>query len=119
VGTARAVVPRMLAQGEGWIVNVAAGAAMHGSAGMGAYAASKSAVLRITESMSAELRDRGIHVNCVLPSIVDTPRNREDMPAADFTRWVGPDALADIIAFLASPAARALHGACVPVTNLT
>jgi NAD(P)-dependent dehydrogenase (short-subunit alcohol dehydrogenase family) len=119
MSAARAVVPRMMAQREGWIVNVAAGAATRGGAGMGAYAASKSAVMRLTESMSAELRDFGIHVNCVSPSIIDTPRNREDMPGVDFSRWVSPEALAEVIAFLASPAARAVHGACIPVTNLT
>ena len=119
LSTARVVVPRMLARGEGWIVNVAAGAALRGAAGMGAYAASKAAVMRLTESMSAELRDAGIHVNCVLPSIIDTPRNRQNMPDADPGRWVRPEDLAEVIAFLSSPAARAVHGACIPVTNLS
>lgn len=117
--TARVVVPLMLANGGGSIVNVGASAALRGGAAMGAYAAAKSAVLRLTESMSAELKDRGVNVNCVLPSIVDTPRNRQDMPGADPARWVAPDALAEVIAFLASTAARAIHGACIPVTNLS
>jgi NAD(P)-dependent dehydrogenase (short-subunit alcohol dehydrogenase family) len=116
---ARAVVPSMLAQGQGWIVNVAAGAALRGAAHMGAYAASKSAVMRLTESMAAELRTRGIHVNCVLPSILDTPENRAAMPDADPGHWVSPEDLAAVIRFLASPAARAVHGAALPVSGLS
>jgi NAD(P)-dependent dehydrogenase (short-subunit alcohol dehydrogenase family) len=85
---------------------------------MGAYAAAKSALVRLTESMSAELRQYGINVNCVLPSTLDTPANRESMPDADPAGWVAPDALADIILFLASDKARALHGAAIPVTGL-
>jgi NAD(P)-dependent dehydrogenase (short-subunit alcohol dehydrogenase family) len=115
---ARAVVPRMLAAGHGFIVNVAAYAALHASADMGAYAASKSAVVRLTEAMSAELREHGINVNCVLPTIIDTPENRRAMPKADHGRWVDPSDLASIIAFLASSAARAIHGAAIPVTGL-
>lgn len=117
--TARAVVPAMLASGGGRIVNVGAGAAGKGGAHMGAYAASKSAVARLTESMAAELRERGINVNCVLPSIIDTPENRKDMPKADPARWVSPASLAEVIAFLASDAARDIHGASVPVTGLS
>lgn len=116
--TARAVVPRMLAAGGGAIVNVGAGAAARGGARMGAYAASKSAVARLTESMSAELRDKGINVNCVLPSIIDTPENRKEMPKADPSRWVAPADLAQVIVFLCSPAARAVHGASMPVVGL-
>ena len=86
---------------------------------MGAYSASKSAVARLTESMSAELRERGIRVNAVLPTIIDTPENRRDMPTADPARWVAPVDLAEVIAFLASPAARAIHGASVPVSGLS
>jgi NAD(P)-dependent dehydrogenase (short-subunit alcohol dehydrogenase family) len=85
---------------------------------MGAYAASKSALIRLTESMAAELKDRSINVNCVLPSIIDTPDNRAAMPKADASRWVAPAALADVIAFLCSDAARAVHGAAIPVTGL-
>lgn len=119
LSTARVVVPGMLEQGSGCIVNIGAGAALSGTASMGAYAAAKSAVLRLTESMSAELRDRGIRVNCVLPSIVDTPQNRRDLPSADPGRWVSPAALADVIVFLASPSAAAIHGACIPVRGLS
>lgn len=115
---ARAVVPRMLQAKRGCIVNVAAHAALRAMANAGAYAASKSVVMRLTEAMSAELREHGINVNCVLPTIIDTPENRRAMPHADFARWVAPDDLARIIVFLASPAARAIHGAAIPVTGL-
>jgi NAD(P)-dependent dehydrogenase (short-subunit alcohol dehydrogenase family) len=114
---ADAVVPQLLAQGGGRIVTVGAAGAQRGSAQMGAYCAAKSAVLRLTEAMSAELRDHHVNVNCVLPSIIDTPENRAAMPDADITRWVSPAALADVIAFLASEAARAIHGAAIPVTG--
>jgi len=113
----RAVVPAMLQAGAGAIVNVGATAALRGAAGMGAYCASKDAVIRLTEAMAAELRDDGIRVNCVLPSIIDTPENRAAMPDADFSRWVAPEALADVIVFLASRGARAVHGAAVPVAG--
>ena len=86
---------------------------------MGAYCASKDVVIRITEAMAAELRDSNINVNCVLPSIIDTPENRAAMPDADHTRWVAPDALAKVIAFLASDDARAIHGAAIPVVGLS
>jgi len=116
---ARAVVPPMLAAASGKIVNVAAMAALAGKAGMGAYAASKSATIRLTETMAAELRDKGINVNCVMPSIIDTPQNRAAMPDADPGRWVTPAAVAEVILFLASDAARAIHGAAVPVVGLS
>ncbi|MCK9515038.1 MAG: SDR family NAD(P)-dependent oxidoreductase [Ottowia sp.] len=116
---ASAVVPHMLEAGSGKIVNIGAFAARHGEAGKGAYIASKSAVIRLTESMALELRAQGINVNCVLPTIIDTPANRAAMPDADPARWVAPEALADVIAFLASDAARAVHGAALPVTGLS
>lgn len=119
IRTARAVVPRMLAAGSGSIVNVGAASALAGKAEMGAYCASKSAVIRLTESMAAELRDRRINVNCVLPSIIDTSQNRSAMPDADPQRWVSPEALADVVVFLASDAARAVHGAAIPVVGLS
>jgi len=118
IHTARAVVPGMIAAGCGKIVNIAALAGLAGKANMGAYSASKSAVIRLTESMSAELRDKGINVNCILPSIIDTPQNRADMPGADPRRWVAPEALAEVVLFLASESARAIHGAAIPVTGL-
>jgi NAD(P)-dependent dehydrogenase (short-subunit alcohol dehydrogenase family) len=117
--TARAVVPHMIAAGGGKIVNVGAYAAQKGAAQMGAYIASKSAVIRLTETMAAELRDKNINVNCVLPTIIDTPENRAAMPKADPRRWVAPEDLASVIVFLASDAARAIHGAALPVTGLS
>jgi NAD(P)-dependent dehydrogenase (short-subunit alcohol dehydrogenase family) len=118
INTARAVVPGMLAAGQGKIVSIAAIAALGGKENMGAYSASKSAVIRLTESMSAELREKGINVNCILPSIIDTPQNRAAMSKADPRRWVAPEALAEVILFLASDAARAIHGAAIPVSGL-
>lgn len=115
----RAVVPHMLEAGRGKVINVGAFAAQKGGARMGAYAASKSAVIRLTESMAAELREKGINVNCVLPTIIDTPENRAAMPQADPGRWVAPEDLAAAIVFLASPAARAIHGAALPVSGLS
>ena len=115
----RAVVPTMLARGGGKIVNVAAAAAQKGTARMGAYAASKAGVVRLTEAMAAELRDRNVNVNCVLPTIIDTPDNRAAMPDADPARWVAPGDLANAIVFLASDEARAIHGAALPVTGLS
>ena len=99
--------------------DVGAYGAQKGGAKMGAYAASKSAVMRLTESMSAELRDRGINVNAVLPTTLDTPENRKAMPDADPAKWVALDDLAGVIVFLASSRARAIHGALVPVTGLS
>ncbi|MFZ8371337.1 SDR family NAD(P)-dependent oxidoreductase, partial [Staphylococcus aureus] len=88
---------------KGRIVNVAAAAAAtRAGAGMGAYTASKAGVIKLTESLAEELKDQGVNVNAVLPSIIDTPANRADMPKADFSRWVAPDALAEVILFLAS-----------------
>ena len=116
---ARAVVPVMLKAGGGKIVNIGAFAAQKGAAQMGAYIASKSAVIRLTETMAAELREKNINVNCVLPTIIDTPENRAAMPKADPKRWVAPAELAQVIVFLASDAARAIHGAALPVTALS
>ena len=82
---------------------------------MGAYAASKAGVQRLTESLSEELKDRGITVNAILPGTIDTPRNRLDMPKADFTRWVSPEAIAQVILFLASAEAASVTGAAIPV----
>jgi NAD(P)-dependent dehydrogenase (short-subunit alcohol dehydrogenase family) len=117
--TARAVVPHMLKAGRGKIINVGAFAAQKGAANMGAYVASKSAVIRLTESMALELREKNINVNCVLPTILDTPQNRADMPKADPKRWVALQDLAGAIVFLASEDARAIHGAALPVTGLS
>lgn len=111
----QAVLPHLLARGGGRIVNVGAAAAGHAGLGMGAYAAAKAGVARLTETMAEELKDRGITVNAVLPSILDTPANRADMPQADFTRWVSPTALARVIAFLLGDDAAPVTGALIPV----
>jgi NAD(P)-dependent dehydrogenase (short-subunit alcohol dehydrogenase family) len=114
----RAAVPQMLAQGSGKIVNVAARAGLAGTAHHAAYAASKAAVVRLTETLAAELRSQGINANVVLPGAIDTPENRAAMPKADTGKWVAPASLADVILFLASPAARDIHGAAIPVYGL-
>jgi len=113
--TCRAIVPHMLRQGAGRIINVSARAALEGKARMGPYCASKAAVLTLTESLAAEHRLDGINVNCILPGTIDTPQNRAAMPEADFSRWVPPAALADVVVFLASEASRAVTGAAIPV----
>ena len=115
----RAVVPGMIEIGGGKIVNVGAFSAQKGLALMGAYSAAKDSVIRLTEAMAAELRDKNINVNCVLPTIIDTPENRAAMPGVDPSRWVAPEDLASAIAFLASNGARAIHGAALPVTALS
>lgn len=114
-----AVVPKMLAAKRGAIVNVGAMSAREGQGNMGAYCVAKSAVMRMTESLSKELRAHGINVNAVLPSIIDTPTNRADMPDANHAKWVDPNDLANVICFLGSDAARAMHGALVPVVGLS
>ena len=111
----RAVIPHMLDRGDGRIVNVSARAAREGKAHMAPYCASKAAVITLTESLSAELKDEGINVNCILPGTVDTPQNRAAMPDQDHGRWVPPAALANVILFLASDAARHVTGAAIPV----
>jgi len=111
----RAALPLMSAGGA--IVNIGAAAAARAEAGMGAYAASKSAVARLTEALAAELKAKGIRVNAVLPSIIDTPANRADMPDADFGKWVTTEELANVIAFLVSDKAGGVTGAAVAVTG--
>lgn len=117
VVASRAALPHLLARGNGRIVNIGAVGALKGATGMGAYAASKAGVMRFTEALAEELKDRGITVNAVLPSIIDTPQNRKDMPDADHARWVTPQALADVIVFLLGPGAQAVTGALVPVAG--
>jgi NAD(P)-dependent dehydrogenase (short-subunit alcohol dehydrogenase family) len=113
----QAALPYLLQAGAGRIVNVGAMAAGKAAAGMGAYAASKAGVAKLTEALADELKDRGITVNAVLPSMLDTPRNRLDMPKADFARWVAPVEAAEVIAFLVSDEARAVTGALIPVAG--
>jgi NAD(P)-dependent dehydrogenase (short-subunit alcohol dehydrogenase family) len=111
----RAALPHLKARGGGRIINIGAGAAARGSAGMGPYTASKAGLERLTESLADELKDLNITVNTILPGTIDTPANRADLPKADATRWVAPDAVADVIVFLASDAARAVTGAAIRV----
>jgi NAD(P)-dependent dehydrogenase (short-subunit alcohol dehydrogenase family) len=111
----RAVIPQMLNQSSGKIINVASRDGLHGSAGYAAYSASKSAVLRLTESLAGELKASNINVNCIMPGTIDTPQNRAAVPDGDFSKWVEPEAIADVIAFLASDASRAINGAALPV----
>ena len=113
------LVPAMVAQGRGRVINVGAVAATEGQAMMGAYLASKSATIRLTESLAEEVKRYGVNVNCVMPGVIDTPRNRADMPDADFAQWVRPEKMAEVIGFLASEASSAIHGASVPVRGLS
>lgn len=111
----RSALPALLERGGGRIVNIGAGAAAKAGRGMGAYTASKAGVQRLTEALADELKNRGVTVNAVLPGIIDTPRNRLDMPDADHARWVRPEQIAEVILFLASAEASAVTGAAVPV----
>lgn len=119
VNACKAALPYLQKQGLGRIVNVGAIGAIKGANGMGAYAASKSGVMRLTEALADEVKLQGITVNAVLPSIIDTPQNRTDMPEADFSRWVKPAEIASAIALLLSADASAITGALVPVTGRT
>lgn len=112
----RALLP-LLTASRGAIVNIGAAAATKAAAGMGAYAASKSGVARLTEALAEEVKAQRVRVNAILPSILDTPANRADMPDADFGNWVTPTQLAGVAAFLLSPAADAITGALIPVTG--
>ncbi|MEZ5735755.1 MAG: SDR family NAD(P)-dependent oxidoreductase [Novosphingobium sp.] len=110
-------LPELKKSAEGRIVNIGAGAAVKAAMGMGAYAASKSGVHRLTEALAEELAGSSVTVNAVLPSIIDTPTNRKDMPDADFSEWVKPEAIASVILFLASPGSHAVTGGLIPVTR--
>ena len=113
----QAALPYLVQAGDGRIVNIGAMAAAKATTGMGAYAASKAGVARLTEALADELKDQHVTVNAILPSILDTPKNRLDMPQADFSRWVKPAEAAEVIAFLVSDAARAITGALIPVVG--
>jgi NAD(P)-dependent dehydrogenase (short-subunit alcohol dehydrogenase family) len=113
----KAALPHLQRRGGGRIVNVGAFAAARGTSGMGAYAASKSGVARLTEALADELKGENITVNAVLPSIIDTPANRAAMPKADPSRWVRAEQIAQVVGFLLSDAAAAVTGALVPVTG--
>ena len=116
--TCRAVIPHMLAQGSGRIINIGAKAGVLAGRKSTAYAVSKAAVLRLTEALSAEVREHNINVNAILPSTIDTPANRAAQPDADTSKWVKPEDLASVIVFLASDAASAIHGAEIPVNGV-
>jgi NAD(P)-dependent dehydrogenase (short-subunit alcohol dehydrogenase family) len=111
----RAVIPTMLEQGCGKIVTIGARPGLRGIANAAAYASSKSAVIRLTESLAAELKHQGINVNCVVPGTIDSSSNRSLFPDAKHDRWVKPEDIANTIVFLLSDAARAIHGATIPV----
>ncbi|MDE3149670.1 MAG: SDR family NAD(P)-dependent oxidoreductase [Acidobacteriota bacterium] len=112
---ARAVLPAMLKQGHGCIVNVAAKAALDHGAGAAAYAASKAGAVALMDSLAADTKGTGVRVNSILPSIIDTQANRQAMPNADFASWPKPEDIAQVILFLCSDAAKTIHGAAVPV----
>lgn len=112
---ARAAVPAMLKQKHGAFVNVAAKAAIDHAAGAAAYAASKAAAVALMDSLAADTRGTGVRVNSILPSIIDTPANRQAMPGSDFAAWPKPEDIAKVILFLSSDAASTIHGATVPV----
>ena len=116
LNASRSALPHLAASAAGRIINIGAMGALQAGAGMGAYAASKAGVHRLTEALAAEWKGK-ITVNAVLPSIIDTPANRASMPRADFGKWVTPQELADVILFLASDAASAVTGALVPVSG--
>ncbi|CAM5472871.1 SDR family NAD(P)-dependent oxidoreductase [Rhodanobacter lindaniclasticus] len=115
VAASQAALPHLRAGGR--IINIGAASALKAGAGVAAYTASKSGVMRFTESLAEELKERDITVNALLPSILDTPPNRADMPKADFSRWVKPAQLADVIVFLLSRQSSAITGALIPVTG--
>jgi NAD(P)-dependent dehydrogenase (short-subunit alcohol dehydrogenase family) len=117
VVSCQAALPYLLRSASGRIVNVGAMGAQKASAGMGPYAASKAGVAQLTEALADELKDRGITVNAILPSTLDTPKNRAEMPQADFKRWVTLREAAEVIAFLVSDEASAVTGALIPVAG--
>ncbi|HWD49130.1 MAG TPA: SDR family oxidoreductase, partial [Rhizomicrobium sp.] len=113
----KAALPYLLKKKSGRIVSIGAGAAAKAAKGMGAYAASKSGIARLTEALSEEVKNDGITVNAILPSTIDTAANRKDMPDADFAKWVKPEQIAALIAFLLSDDASAITGASIPISG--
>ena len=116
LNASHAAIPHLVQSAAGRIVNIGAMGALRGTSGMGPYAASKAAVHRLTETLAAELKGK-VTVNAVLPSTIDTPANRRDMPGADVSAWVRLDELTAVILFLASDAASAVTGALIPVSG--
>lgn len=119
VAASHAALPLLLQSKAGRIVNIGAAGAIRAGKGMGAYAASKAGIFKLTEALAEELKDRNITVNAILPTTIDTPANRKDMPDADFDRWVRPEQIADVILFLLSDQAQAVTGALIPVAGRT
>jgi NAD(P)-dependent dehydrogenase (short-subunit alcohol dehydrogenase family) len=115
VVSCQSAIPAMLARGAGAIVNVSSRTATQAGGKLAAYAASKRAVLQLTEALADELRQQNITANAILPSVIDTPANRSSMPKADFTKWVAPADIAQVILFLVGPHARIISGAAIPV----
>ena len=115
--TSQAVVPQMLKQRSGAVINIGSPFGLAGASRFGGYGAAKAGVIRLTEAMAEEVKGSGIHVHCVLPTTMDTPQNREAMPKADFSKWVEPSAVADTILLLASDAARSLYGVVIPISG--
>ena len=115
LNAAAAFVPTMIESGGGKVITIGAKDGLVGMVNAGAYSAAKAAVLRLTESMASELKQKNIQVNSVIPGIIDTPENRKDMPDADFKKWVSPEQVTDVIMFLASSSADAVSGAAIPV----
>ena len=111
----KAVLPQMIEQNYGKMINISSRPALKGSAGVGAYAASKAGVLNLTETIADEVRDYDINVNAILPSTIDTPANRRAMPKADFSKWVKPEEIARVMVFLASDDSKPINGAGIPV----
>ena len=111
----RAFLPLMVEARRGWIVFVGSKTALHPFAGGVPYSVSKAAVVALTKALAVELRDQGVTVNCVLPSVIDTPADRAESPDADVSRWVTPEEFADTILWISSSAAREISGAVVPV----
>jgi NAD(P)-dependent dehydrogenase (short-subunit alcohol dehydrogenase family) len=116
LNASHAAIPHLAKSQAARIVNIGAMGALQASAGMGPYAASKAGVHRLTEALAAEHKGK-ITVNAVLPSTIDTPANRADMPKSDFSKWVRPQELAEVILFLVSDAASAVTGALIPVAG--
>ncbi len=111
----KAVLPQMIERRYGKIVNVSARAGLSGIAGLGAYCASKSGLRVLTESIAEEVKDSGVNVNSILPSIIDTPANRKAMPDEDHSRWVSPSDIAKVVLFLTSDDSAIINGAAIPV----
>jgi NAD(P)-dependent dehydrogenase (short-subunit alcohol dehydrogenase family) len=115
VNATQAALPLLGANGR--VIYIGAASAAKAGVGMGPYTASKAGIEKLTEALAAEVKDRTITVNAILPSIIDTPANRADMPKADFSRWVRPQQVADLIVFLLSDRASAITGALIPIVG--